>query len=125
VTVEDCKESTRRKELVGTVSYMAPELVTSQAYSEKSDVWAVGVILYVLLIGELPFAHRKSRDGQMKSTAERFKEIRNAKLQFDPELWDGITDNAKEVCIPKLPNAVYQVFFSVLIRFSPRHLVQA
>lgn len=37
---------------VGSPSYMAPEAITKNTYSEKSDVWALGTILYELLNGE-------------------------------------------------------------------------
>ena len=40
----------------GTPSYMAPELAQHREYSgAKADVWAAGVVLYVLLTGGFPF----------------------------------------------------------------------
>ena len=44
----------RLHEVTGTLQYMAPE-VFSGHYDDKCDVWSVGVILYLMLIGELPF----------------------------------------------------------------------
>lgn len=40
---------------LGTPLYMAPELVKEQKYSEKVDVWSLGVIVYQLLSGVTPF----------------------------------------------------------------------
>ena len=40
--------------LIGTVSYLAPELVTEQRADARADVYAVGVILFELLTGEKP-----------------------------------------------------------------------
>ena len=37
---------------VGSPSYMSPEAYESSRYSEKSDVWALGVILYEMLMGK-------------------------------------------------------------------------
>jgi serine/threonine protein kinase len=34
---------------VGTPYYLAPELWQNQAYSKKSDIWALGVLLYELV----------------------------------------------------------------------------
>lgn len=39
----------------GTLNYVAPEIYQSQKYSFVSDVFAVGVILYFMIRGELPF----------------------------------------------------------------------
>jgi calcium-dependent protein kinase len=41
--------------VLGTPLYMAPELVLNQKYSEKVDVWSLGVITYQLLSGRTPF----------------------------------------------------------------------
>ncbi|XP_015117756.1 serine/threonine-protein kinase 33-like [Diachasma alloeum] len=39
----------------GTITYMAPEMVTTKSYSQQCDVWSMGVIMYVLLTGKFPF----------------------------------------------------------------------
>lgn len=39
----------------GTVGYTAPEIYTSKSYDKKVDIFSLGVILYALLSGYLPF----------------------------------------------------------------------
>ncbi|CAA9425815.1 MAG: Probable serine/threonine-protein kinase pknL, partial [uncultured Quadrisphaera sp.] len=41
--------------LIGTVAYLAPELVTQGRADARADVYAVGVVLFELLTGSLPF----------------------------------------------------------------------
>ena len=40
---------------VGTIAYMSPELVRGEEVGPVSDIWALGVILYEMTVGELPF----------------------------------------------------------------------
>jgi len=39
----------------GTLSYVAPEVLTMQGYGREADLWSVGVIMFLLLCGKLPF----------------------------------------------------------------------
>ena len=39
----------------GTLSYAAPETLLQKTYGKQVDLWSLGVISYLLLIGNLPF----------------------------------------------------------------------
>ncbi|CAK9818386.1 Serine/threonine-protein kinase PLK3 [Anthophora plagiata] len=45
----------RRVTICGTPNYIAPEVLYKQAYGYEADVWALGCILYALLVGQPPF----------------------------------------------------------------------
>lgn len=60
-----------------------------QNYDEKCDVWSCGVILYILLCGYPPFGGR--------SEDEILKKVRIGKFKFEPEDWDRISEDAKNL----------------------------
>lgn len=49
-------------EAMGTIFYIAPEIYTRKPYNNKVDIWSIGVILYLLLSGTLPFDDESQDD---------------------------------------------------------------
>nr|XP_061811876.1 serine/threonine-protein kinase DCLK1-like isoform X2 [Nerophis lumbriciformis] len=72
----------------GTPTYVAPEIVAEKGYGLKVDVWAAGVITYILLCGFPPFNCSDDQEVQ-------FKEILEAELSFPAPHWDNVSHSAK------------------------------
>ena len=53
-TAEHLKPGSKFSTKNGTSYYIAPEVIKFE-YDEKCDVWSIGVILYILLVGYPPF----------------------------------------------------------------------
>ena len=56
----------------GTVYYVAPEIVKGKGYNSKCDVWSMGVILFALLCGEVPFFSSKDKETLQLVIAGKF-----------------------------------------------------
>lgn len=72
----------------GSSYYMSPQTL-SGSYSEKCDVWALGVILFMMLCGYPPF------DGD--SDAEIVDNILNSRPNFNPIYWNQVSISAKNL----------------------------
>ena len=72
----------------GTLSYVAPEVLTKQGYGKEADLWSIGVILFLLLLGKLPF-DADTHDEIIKSTIQ-------GKLK-PPSSWNNLTEEAKDI----------------------------
>ena len=49
------KEGEKKFTFCGTTNYISPEIIEKQGHSYSTDIWSLGVILYILLIGRPPF----------------------------------------------------------------------
>jgi len=73
----------------GTPTYVAPEILNSTSYSKAVDMWSLGVILFILLCGRPPFAHKKP--------AGLCAQIRSGYYVFRSPYWDTISGPAKNL----------------------------
>ncbi|XP_064417708.1 serine/threonine-protein kinase DCLK2 isoform X3 [Latimeria chalumnae] len=75
----------------GTPTYVAPEIIAENGYGLKVDIWAAGVITYILLCGFPPFRSENNVQEDL------FDQILVGHLEFPSPYWDNITDSAKEL----------------------------
>jgi calcium/calmodulin-dependent protein kinase I len=73
----------------GTPTYVSPEILRGQPYDETVDMWSVGVIIYVTLVGYPPFLED---DQQIQC-----RKICNAEYDFYQEDWGKISEDAKDM----------------------------
>ncbi len=76
--------------ILGTPSYMSPEQACGDEIDGRSDLYAIGIILYQLLMGELPFKAPSSRQVILKQIAEPPPPF--AKVRPDLRLPAGLED---------------------------------
>ena len=61
--------------ICGTPNYIAPEVLYKQAYSYEADVWALGCILYALLVGQPPFDTATLKETYARICNNRYREV--------------------------------------------------
>lgn len=83
---------------VGTVYYVAPEVLTQASYTEKCDLWSIGIVAYVLLCGFPPFY-----DASEVKTLQLVKE---AEVEFPSPSWDDVSLPAKQFILRLLDRNV-------------------
>jgi serine/threonine protein kinase len=91
---------TRTGHVIGTLQYMAPERLKNEAFDGRSDIFSVGIMLYQLLTGQLPFTGDYSI--VQKILTEQHPPLRQFLRDYPPAL-ETILDRA----LAKNPNDRY------------------
>jgi len=73
----------------GTAAYVAPEVVRREPHGAPVDVWACGVILFIMLSGRMPFYGDDDR--------EVLEMIVRSDIALDGEEWSSVSDDAKSL----------------------------
>lgn len=79
----------------GTPGYLSPEVLRKENYGRPVDMWACGVILYILLVGYPPFWSEDQK--------QLYAQIKAGAFNFPSPEWDTVTADAKDI-ITKMLN---------------------
>ncbi|XP_043953061.1 calcium/calmodulin-dependent protein kinase type II delta 1 chain isoform X1 [Gambusia affinis] len=73
----------------GTPGYLSPEVLRKDPYGKPVDMWACGVILYILLVGYPPFWDEDQH--------KLYQQIKAGAYDFPSPEWDTVTAEAKDL----------------------------
>ncbi|XP_063745736.1 LOW QUALITY PROTEIN: calcium/calmodulin-dependent protein kinase type II subunit beta [Eleginops maclovinus] len=79
----------------GTPGYLSPEVLRKEAYGKPVDIWACGVILYILLVGYPPFWDEDQHKLYQQIKAGAYDV--SLPLLFSSPEWDTVTPEAKNL----------------------------
>uniref|UniRef100_A0A3Q3J8P1 Serine/threonine-protein kinase DCLK2 n=1 Tax=Monopterus albus TaxID=43700 RepID=A0A3Q3J8P1_MONAL len=97
----------------GTPTYVAPEIIAETGYGLKVDIWAAGVITYILLCGFPPFR------GSIDDQEVLFDQILMGQLEFPLPYWDNVSETAKELIRSMLEVEVDQRYTALQVLEHP------
>lgn len=84
----------RSYSICGSDFYLAPEVIKQEEYGREIDIWALGVITYVLLSGSLPFFHEVLH--------KLYRQIVERDLGFPEQVWKNVSKGALDFILQLL-----------------------
>ena len=75
----------------GSPGYIAPEILSNNAFNEKSDLFSIGIIIYILICGHSPYSG--------SSTSEILKKNRLGQIYFIETEWLGVSQGCIDLIL--------------------------
>lgn len=84
----------RSHSICGSDFYLAPEVIKQEEYGREIDIWALGIITYVLLSGSLPFFHNVLH--------KLYRQIVERDVSFPEQAWKNVSKGALDFILRML-----------------------
>lgn len=101
---------TQTNTIMGSVHYLAPELARGNLATERSDIYALGIILYELLTGDVPFKGEGAVNIALQHLEAEMPSIKLVKEELPNSL-----DNIISRCTCKVPSDRYHSVDELLV----------
>jgi len=118
-------DSTQGRGLEGTLAYMAPEQLEGQSAREAADIYALGLVMYEMLTGQLPFAPASGGAwlrAAWRRVVEPIPPVRAVIPEIDPR-WSDVIERCLEKEVERRPATADGVVLALLGEAPPQRPV--
>lgn len=84
----------RSNSICGSDFYLAPEIIKQEEYGREVDIWALGVVTFVLLSGTLPFYHEVLH--------KLYRQIVEREMNFSNQAWKSVSKGGMDFVLRML-----------------------
>jgi serine/threonine protein kinase len=98
------KQGLKANEQMGTRGYAAPEIFLNKDYTERADIWSLGVIVHILLSGLPPFVELDEDEKEQAQYnpfwiyVNQMKKAPDSAVKFKGAMWASISTEARHFC---------------------------
>ncbi|WP_029512917.1 serine/threonine-protein kinase [Mycoplasmopsis iners] len=120
---DDSQRYTQESKVVGSVYYMAPEICISNSQpTKKSDIYALGILLYEMLTGEYPFKGKDAIDTINKQKNMKLPDL--TKIVDIPQAFANVVIKATAKQADKRHKSIYEFAQDLKTVYTPRRIYE-